>query len=378
VLDVLDELAGWGLTPPVIMADAGYGHHAAFRAGLTERGSPDVRQVEGDLTALSGDAVPELRPYAGRGPRGQPRYSTRPVGLRQHALAYVVIAGRRYTDVFEWGQRTTPFSLATEIQRRLLPASYTCEAGQFTLAGWLEPAASVGGDTFDYTLNDDSLHVSITDAVGHEVEAALQATLLVGALRNARHKGLDLAAQAMRQRRPGRERVGGTVRHRTAPARRPGHRHSGNGQRRSPVPSVPAGRAGAAPPVASRTVNLGRSSMPHDAVPVTGGHAAPSSSCRPASRPVVFRYGAETRRLEGEHRMPGVWLVQAVDGAEERIEAGMLGTEGGALVALSLEGVLTRAWAPGSWQTVRLLSGMEAHPAGKGDDSDVVVGLHMA
>ncbi|MCU1668730.1 MAG: putative magnesium or manganese-dependent protein phosphatase [Blastococcus sp.] len=113
-----------------------------------------------------------------------------------HALAYVVIAARRYTDVFEWGQRTTPFSLAAEIQRRLLPSSYTCEAGQFTLAGWLEPAASVGGDTFDYTLNRDSLHVSITDAVGHEIEAALLATLLVGGLRNARRQGLDLDAQA--------------------------------------------------------------------------------------------------------------------------------------------------------------------------------------
>jgi serine phosphatase RsbU (regulator of sigma subunit) len=118
------------------------------------------------------------------------------VASAAHALAHVVIAARRYTDVFEWGQRTTPFSLAAEIQRRLLPASYTCEAGQFTLAGWLEPAASVGGDTFDYALNRDSLHVSITDAVGHEVQAALLATLLVGALRNARRTGMDLAAQA--------------------------------------------------------------------------------------------------------------------------------------------------------------------------------------
>jgi hypothetical protein len=118
------------------------------------------------------------------------------VAAAAHALAHVVTAARRYTDVFEWGQRTTPFSLAAEIQRRLLPASYTCEAGQFTLAGWLEPAASVGGDTFDYTLNRDALHVSITDAVGHEVEAALLATLFVGALRNARRRGLDLAAQA--------------------------------------------------------------------------------------------------------------------------------------------------------------------------------------
>jgi len=113
-----------------------------------------------------------------------------------HALAYVVIAARRHTDVFEWGQRSTPFALAAEIQRRLLPAAYTCEAGQFTLAGWLEPASSVGGDTFDYSLDRDALQVSITDAVGHQVAAALLATLLVGGLRNGRRKGLDLGAQA--------------------------------------------------------------------------------------------------------------------------------------------------------------------------------------
>jgi hypothetical protein len=113
-----------------------------------------------------------------------------------HALAYVVIAARRHTDVFEWGQRSAPFELAAEIQRRLLPASYTCEAGQFTLAGWLEPAASVGGDTFDYSLDRNTLTVSITDAVGHQVAAALMATLLVGALRNARRRGMDLAGQA--------------------------------------------------------------------------------------------------------------------------------------------------------------------------------------
>ena len=98
----------------------------------------------------------------------------------------MVIANRRHTDLFEWGQRTTLFSLAAEIQRRLLPTSYTCEAGQFTLAGWLEPASSVGGDTFDYNLDRDALHLSITDAVGHEVEAALLATLLVASFRNGR------------------------------------------------------------------------------------------------------------------------------------------------------------------------------------------------
>ena len=129
-------------------------------------------------------------------PRRPDRQVIAAVAVTAHALAYVVIANRRHTDLFEWGQRTTPFSLAAEIQRRLLPTSYTCEAGQFTLAGWLEPASTVGGDTFDYNLDRDMLHVSITDAVGHEVEAALLATLLVGSLRNGRRRGLNLLDQA--------------------------------------------------------------------------------------------------------------------------------------------------------------------------------------
>src|SRR5215208_1044606 len=118
------------------------------------------------------------------------------VELAAHQLAYMVIANRRYTDLFEWGQRTVPLSLAAEIQRRLLPASFTCEADQFTLAGWLEPAGRVGGDTFDFSLDRHTLHLSITDAMGHSVDSALLATLAVGALRNMRRSGASLLEQA--------------------------------------------------------------------------------------------------------------------------------------------------------------------------------------
>ncbi len=118
------------------------------------------------------------------------------VSRAAHTLAFVVIANRRHTDLFEWGQRTTPFTLAAEIQRRLLPSSFTCEADSFTLAGWLEPAASVGGDTFDYSLARDVLHLSITDAVGHGVASALTATLCVSGLRNIRRRNGTLLEQA--------------------------------------------------------------------------------------------------------------------------------------------------------------------------------------
>ena len=118
------------------------------------------------------------------------------VAFAAHALAYVIIANRRFTDLFEWGQRSVPLSLAAEIQHRLLPGAYTCEAGQFTIAGWLEPAGNVGGDTFDFALERGMLHFSLTDAMGHEVDAALLATLMIGGLRNGRRAGVGLAEQA--------------------------------------------------------------------------------------------------------------------------------------------------------------------------------------
>ncbi|WP_410614374.1 PP2C family protein-serine/threonine phosphatase [Amycolatopsis sp. lyj-109] len=118
------------------------------------------------------------------------------LGEAAHALAYVIVTDRRFTDRYHTGRRTTPMSLAAEIQHQLLPSASCCEAAQFTIAGALVPADDIGGDTYDYTLDRDTLHLSITDAAGHDVTSALTATLLVGALRGARRAGHDLAEQA--------------------------------------------------------------------------------------------------------------------------------------------------------------------------------------
>jgi serine phosphatase RsbU (regulator of sigma subunit) len=118
------------------------------------------------------------------------------IGQVAFLLAFVVIANRRHTDLFEWGQRSRSFSLSAEIQQRLLPGPRTCEAAAFTLSGWLEPAASIGGDTFDYSLDRDVLHLSLTDAMGHGVEAALTASVCLGSLRGGRRSGVTLLEQA--------------------------------------------------------------------------------------------------------------------------------------------------------------------------------------
>ncbi|KUN29547.1 protein phosphatase [Streptomyces antibioticus] len=113
-----------------------------------------------------------------------------------HALAYIIVTDRRFTDLYHWGNRTATVTLAAEIQRQLLPSAPSCEAPEFTLAGALVPASDIAGDTYDYSLDHDTLHVSITDAMGHDVDASLMATLLVNASRGARRAGADLAEQA--------------------------------------------------------------------------------------------------------------------------------------------------------------------------------------
>ncbi|MFF5494421.1 PP2C family protein-serine/threonine phosphatase [Streptomyces aquilus] len=113
-----------------------------------------------------------------------------------HALAYIIVTDRRFTDLYHWGNRTTSVSLAAEIQRQLLPSAPSCEAAEFSVAGALVPASDIAGDTYDYSLDQDTLHLSITDAMGHDVNASLMATLLVNASRGARRAGVELVEQA--------------------------------------------------------------------------------------------------------------------------------------------------------------------------------------
>jgi serine phosphatase RsbU (regulator of sigma subunit) len=185
-----------------------FGSRGEETSGLVPLEGPYGAALERQRSVLlrEGDETRVLAPVTSRGeavgvlelvlPFEPAPVTLEDVELAAHQLAYMVIANRRYTDLFEWGQRTVPLSLAAEIQRRLLPASFTCEADQFTLAGWLEPAGRVGGDTFDFSLDRNTLHVSMTDAMGHSVRSSLLATLVVGALRSARRRGGSLVEQA--------------------------------------------------------------------------------------------------------------------------------------------------------------------------------------
>jgi serine phosphatase RsbU (regulator of sigma subunit) len=106
-------------------------------------------------------------------------------------LADVLITKSMYTDRFFQARRRQPMSLSAEMQYALLPPLMMTTA-QVAVAGILEPAYQVGGDSFDYALNDDVLHLAIIDAMGHGLDAAVMATVAVAAYRHARRAEADL------------------------------------------------------------------------------------------------------------------------------------------------------------------------------------------
>ncbi|WP_239309738.1 MULTISPECIES: PP2C family protein-serine/threonine phosphatase [unclassified Frankia] len=107
-------------------------------------------------------------------------------------VADMIVTKSNYTDQFFRARRREPMSVAAEIQWSLLPP-LTMITPQVTVAGILEPAYNIAGDSFDYALNEDILHAAVIDAMGHSLDAAVLATVAIGAYRHARRADIGLA-----------------------------------------------------------------------------------------------------------------------------------------------------------------------------------------
>lgn len=107
-------------------------------------------------------------------------------------LVLLLVGRRRYTDAVLRSRRSEPLSTAAEIQWGLLPP-LACEADGVALSGILEPAYSIGGDSFDYALDPDGVRFAIIDAVGHGMPAVLLTVAAINALRNARREGRSMS-----------------------------------------------------------------------------------------------------------------------------------------------------------------------------------------
>jgi SRSO17 transposase len=119
-LVMIDELIGWGLTPPVILGDGAYGDTTELRTGLEQRGLDYVLDVKCATSAYSEEvkpAQPQRRPGRGRPPAA--RYRQEPSSLKQLAVA----AGKKAAVTISWREGTRGKLSSRFLALRVRPAN---------------------------------------------------------------------------------------------------------------------------------------------------------------------------------------------------------------------------------------------------------------
>jgi serine phosphatase RsbU (regulator of sigma subunit) len=115
-------------------------------------------------------------------------------------VGIMVMAKASYSDTYARVQREREMALQAELVWAFLaPRTFATE--RVLLSATLEPAYAAGGDAFDYALLGDHLHVSIFDALGHDLSAGMLASVGIASCRSTRRAGgslADIAARADR------------------------------------------------------------------------------------------------------------------------------------------------------------------------------------
>ncbi|MGX1274120.1 PP2C family protein-serine/threonine phosphatase [Streptomyces phaeoluteigriseus] len=106
-------------------------------------------------------------------------------------LGMMTTSKRAYKDSFARRTRTEPMQLPAELLRAFLPPR-TIGNGHVVSTAVLEPAYELGGDAFDHSLTDTTLHATVVDAMGHNLASGLTSAVSLAACRNARRTGADL------------------------------------------------------------------------------------------------------------------------------------------------------------------------------------------
>jgi serine phosphatase RsbU (regulator of sigma subunit) len=97
----------------------------------------------------------------------------------------MVTAKARVSDTYARAQRSKKMSLQGEMIWALLPPrAFATE--HVLLSAFLEPAYEAGGDGFDYSMLGDRLHVSLFDALGHDLSAGLLTSVCLASCRSTR------------------------------------------------------------------------------------------------------------------------------------------------------------------------------------------------
>ncbi|MFI6416100.1 PP2C family protein-serine/threonine phosphatase [Streptomyces sp. NPDC050842] len=103
-------------------------------------------------------------------------------------VAMILAAMHTYSDLLARTMRTRPMSLQAELLWAFLPPR-TIGTAAVTSSAVLEPAYEVGGDAYDHSLAGEVLHLTLLDAMGHDLASGGCSATALAACRSARRSG---------------------------------------------------------------------------------------------------------------------------------------------------------------------------------------------
>lgn len=106
-------------------------------------------------------------------------------------IAMMITSSRAYEDSFVRHTRMHRMRLPAGMLRAFLPPR-TIGTAHVVSTAVLEPAYEIGGDAFDHSLTETTLHATVLDAMGHDLASGLTTAVSLAACRNARRTGADL------------------------------------------------------------------------------------------------------------------------------------------------------------------------------------------
>ncbi|MER6082849.1 PP2C family protein-serine/threonine phosphatase [Streptomyces sp. NPDC001833] len=106
--------------------------------------------------------------------------------------ALTIVSKSGFSDLFSRTTRRRPMTTAAEMVWAFLPPR-TLGTDTVTSSAVLEPAYEVGGDAFDHGLDDGRLHLTVVDAMGHDLAAGLASAVALAGCRATRRAGGTLA-----------------------------------------------------------------------------------------------------------------------------------------------------------------------------------------
>ncbi|KIF01589.1 serine/threonine protein phosphatase [Streptomyces sp. RSD-27] len=103
-----------------------------------------------------------------------------------------VVSKSTHNDLLVLRARSRPMTLQAELLWAFLPPR-TIGTSQATSTAVLEPAYDIGGDAFDHNFSDGLLHLTLLDAMGHDLAAGGASAAGLAACRATRRSGGGLA-----------------------------------------------------------------------------------------------------------------------------------------------------------------------------------------